>query len=250
MNKYNDLFSYCDPYLDPSAGTELTLTIPVQRVAVLPDLVEVYCDTCKFFGNDPATDDRCIERAGIHMCFLWSMCYSSEQKYSGEEQLPIRELDNFHENVQKLSLALLFLGSADDKTRSLDFRSPMIRGGQSDVDRGQIDDHGRTCLEFRTFDPCYRHPHLILDNFLYMARTLDFFQDPPGERVELEDFSPSHTVGGPFDFWGRRPLEKVFASPEIRQRLLLELDYFSRGPFATRRARDARKTISGWPEPE
>lgn len=169
--KYRDLVLFARPYADLSVGTELTLTIPIERVQVLPQLVVAFCATFARFGNDPSRSDRAVEGAGMHMAFLWSRTYPTTRK------LPREALDSFRASAGKLMLAMSYLGSARGRTRSLDYRLTNLT-----TEDGWIDLHDDTCMEFRVFEPCYDEPARIVENFLCMVRLLHFFTPTPGNR--------------------------------------------------------------------
>lgn len=239
---FQDIVDYAECYPDQSVGTELTLTIPVDRVELLELLVSTFRDTCRSIGTDPASNDDSVARAGMHMCFLWSEVYDSSGR--GMPKLPTESLTQFLGNTRKLIHALIYLGSVGEATRSLDYRY------LEKEDR--IKDHFGTCIEFRTFDPCYKDPPRILEDFLYMARLLDdFFTPTPAQPVKLKEFLflEAYNLDNPLDYWGWKPLEEVFFTPAVRARLLQELDYFAQGPFATERARRAPGIVAGWPAP-
>lgn len=234
--RFRDVVQFYDASLDISVGTELTLTVPIEKAYVLEHTVRSFAGTCSEFGNDSATDEA-TKRAGMHMSLLWT------KKYPVKRRLAQRPLQSFKQNVEKLRLALIYLGSVDDRTRSLDFRG--VHGEQ----RGCLDYHEDTCVEFRAFDPCYRQPGQALDNFLVMVQTLRFFS----EEVERPVGLPSgyhnlvdHTFGGRHDRWGWFPVQEFFLGSKLRNRLLQELAYFADGPLATQRAKDAEKTVAAW----
>lgn len=203
LNKINedigDIVKYMDVYLDVSAGTELTVTIPIEKADIIDLLVRVFNKTCASFGNDPATVERSITRAGMHMCLMKYEIYRSKRK------LPSKALDNFKKNFQKFQLALIYLGSVDGKTRSLHYRG--LFGPEVKIHEKTIDFHGDTCIEIRSFDPCYSHPEKALDNLLVIARLLNFYDESFKEKISLDsDYSLYFNFSNLKDYWGWKPL--------------------------------------------
>ena len=152
-----DVVTFLRVLPDISVGTEATITIPIDKVRFLDKVVECFVQTAEEYGNSIATDLDATERAGMHMTLLWTKNYPSTKRLSPAC------LQTFKQNVEQLKLALVYLGSVGGRTRSLGYRDLNTTG------RGFIDYHEDTCIEFRSFDPCYECPSQILDNFVVIS---------------------------------------------------------------------------------
>ena len=236
-----EAIKYCMPVQDVSVGTEITVTVDVLHLEILPDLVALFCDTCTESGNDPRLQERAIRTAGMHMALLWS------DKYPVTRKLPRRRLENMKAALDRLKFALVLLGSDAVNTRSLLFRR-IVESSDSIESTGNhlIDYHAGTCVEFRVFDTCYEDPDRILENVVLMAKSLSWFDEKPPIPVGLEPNSVVTRTTSPRNTPFGIPIKEFFMRREVDS-LKKQLPYLATGDLVSNRTkRIADEVANGW----
>lgn len=153
---------YISVYNDGSVDTEVTLTLPIDKIEYMIEFIEAFKDLGDAIGNGMSTSN-----AGMHMSFLTTSTYPCTI------DLDEQKLDNFTKQVTKLLPALYFLGTPNSSTRRLTYRKPIISPDKNST-------YPAICtkdnaIEYRLFDTCYDKPEMVLDNFIVMARSLYFY---------------------------------------------------------------------------
>lgn len=153
-------------YNDHSVDSELTFTISLkdpQAVFILPKIVKIFTELA-----DEMNCEIDVRGAGMHMALLQTKDahYPSRPKVENSVRF-----QNFRKSMTMLLPALFFLGTANEKTRALRYRLPMISGNSKYC---AIAYRGGA-LEYRVFDTCYDAPDHILDNVIVMANTIGFW---------------------------------------------------------------------------
>jgi hypothetical protein len=163
-------FRYLQAYRDGSTDTEVTLTLRVDYLAHLPDILRAFKQTCLAFGDCETGN------AGLHLTLL------EGYKYPRTRKLNQRKMANYKRETAKLLLGLAYLAS-NGKTRSFCYRD--LRISASDK-YSAIFTHGNTCLEFRLFDTCYDDPDRVLAYLTLMAKTLRYYTVERKKAVGIE----------------------------------------------------------------
>ena len=206
-------FVYLRVYHDGSVDTECTLTLRVDYLDKLPDIIKAFQATCRHFG-------RCdTENAGMHITLLEGYRYPRQSRLNQEK------LANYKKHVSKLLLALVYLGSCGDMTRSFVFRDMRI---SDHTKYSAIYTHGDTCLEFRLFDTCYGKPETVFDYLAVIAKTLKFYTANPKKAVALRDavsIAQSNTILNKHHCGGYAQLADIYNTRESRTRLFRELSH-------------------------
>jgi len=213
------------------------MTIPIERVKELPLILDAFSETCWMFGSDPRLFPEASNNAGLHLSFLWHRTYPTRRR------LKRRSLDNYKRNVRRLKNALIFLGSDGKQTRTLDMRYSDCYDKYD-----QIAFHDDTCMEFRVFDPCFSDPERVLQNFMIMANTLDFFNETCSYSLEWDPVAIQRIVGTYQTSAEIELLESIFDTDAIRNQLKKELAYFCNGLFPLASAEKAIYIIDSWKE--
>jgi len=214
MGDIMDVLEYTHIYNDGSVDTEITLTLRIEYLHRLPDIVKAFRDTCHEFGNC-GTDN-----AGLHITLLTDSMYPTLKK------LDERKLANFKRQVGKLLLGLVCLGSPDDSTRAFEFRDLEI---SSDRKYSAIYTKGDTCIEFRLFDACFNRPDYIIRYLELINKSLHYYSDEPRRFVKLKDgvsLMRSNQILNKEYKGCYRGLAYVFHTNESITRLFRELAYF------------------------
>lgn len=213
LNGIDKHFKYLRVYHDGSVDTEATLTLRVDYIDELPEIIRVFKETCYHFG--------CCEtqNAGLHITLL------EGYKYPREKKLNQAKLNNFKQEVSKLLLGLVYLASPDEQTRSFQFRDLEIS------DKGKysaIYTHNDTCLEYRLFDTCYNEPDKILGYLTLIAKTLKYYTNNPKKRVGIAQgvsLESSDKLLKKHRYGKFEKLTEVYNSRQSRMRLFDELSY-------------------------
>lgn len=205
-------FRYLRAYHDGSVDTEITLTLRVDYLGLLPDIMQAFKQTCLVFG-DCKTDN-----AGLHLTLLEGYMYPRRRK------LKQRKLANYKREIAKLLLGLAYLGS-NGKTRSFTHRDLRISANKK---FSAICTHGDTCLEFRLFDTCYDEPKRVLTYLALMAKTLRYYTVERKKAVGIEKALTLDTCEKILNkaYYSKSlKLMDVYQSRESRLRLFDELYY-------------------------
>lgn len=174
-------------YNDRSCDSEVTLTIHVRDIGILPTVIKQFLAIGELtMKNRKQKYD--VRGAGIHIALM------AQAEYPTNLKLPKPNVDNLCDQVRKLLPALYFLGASGKNTRSLMFRAPQI--GRSNDTEGRVRygrdkysalyTRGDTVLEYRIFETCYRHPEQIFDFLATVANTLQFYANP---RKKVKPFN-------------------------------------------------------------
>lgn len=156
--------TYFRAYNDGSVNFEVTTTIPVKDIRVLPKLIA-------HFKNHPSYVNA--ENAGMHISILTSGGYDCAP------YLDERLAENFKNEVSKLLPALFFLSAADYKTRPQRYRSFQIKRGKSGYPMINQMTNG---YEFRTFDTCYSKPDMVLNFLDTISRVMRYYSNETIKR--------------------------------------------------------------------
>lgn len=157
---------FAKTYFDVTVDTEFTFTISTlnpKTVLLLPKILEAFYSVKDMFNQEPS-----IEGAGMHITFLKTKDAGYPRGYATQtDQLRFK---NFKKSMTLLLPALYFLSSCNDKSRGLGYRRPQIASIHESAINWLYQG-----LEFRTFEPCYTTPEMILDDVLVGLNCLKFF---------------------------------------------------------------------------
>jgi len=210
------LTEYAHVYNDGSVDSELTLTLHVNHLTKLPEIITAFADTCRHFGSCHTGN------AGLHIALL------TDKKYPSKTKLDPVKLTNFKRQVSKLLLGLVCLGSPNDKTRAFEFRDIQV---SSTTKYSAIFTHDDTCIEYRLFDSCFDRPEYIIRYMEIINRTLHYYTDSPKRYLKLKDHvslkRSSQILDKSYNGCYRR-LAEVFHTDESVARLFRELAYLVR----------------------
>lgn len=211
LHGIDEHFKFLRVYHDGSVDTECTLTMRVNFLDKLPDIIKAFREACLHFG-------RCdTENAGMHITLL------EGYRYPREHQLDPVKMAIYKKQVAKLLLALVYLGSYGDTTRSFAFRDMRI---SDQIKYSAIYTHGDTCLEFRLFDTCYDKPDTVMSYLALIAKTLKFYTTNPKKAVALRDamsIAQSDTILNKRHHGQYARLADIYNTRESRARLFREL---------------------------
>lgn len=162
-------FSYV--YNDSTVDTEQTLTLALDKpenVLLLPKLVKAF-----YSLKDAIGQGIDVSTAGMHMALM----NDPEWKYPSHELRQMVHYRNFRKSIILLMPALYFLGSSNEKSRSLEYRRPSVGCEDMNHDDGHTSaiNYVSGALEFRVFETCYDNPEAILDNMMVMLNCLRFW---------------------------------------------------------------------------
>lgn len=156
---------YMKVYNDGTVDTEATLTIKVEDITEVENILIAFRDLCHNYG-DCETD-----YAGLHITVMETSDYNSLSS------LPSVKIENFKREVAKLVPCLYLLASENgERTRSTHFRMPQISANDK---YSAIFTHHDTCLEYRIFDTCYRQVNRMRVFLNTICETLKFYSDKP-----------------------------------------------------------------------
>lgn len=158
---------FCKFYTDPSVDSEFTATLSLKKsenIFLLPKLVEAFNALGEAIGNGCN-----VENAGMHMALLNDKhCYYNPNDRPDDARLD--QYRNFKKSMALLMPALFFLGSSNEKSRSLHFREPKVS-----LEKYSAVHYIGGALEFRVFNTCYDNPDAVLDNFVVMRNCIRFW---------------------------------------------------------------------------
>lgn len=206
-------FKFLKVYNDGSVDTECTLTLRVDYINELPEIIRIFKATCLHFG-------KCrTKNAGLHLTLLEGYLYPRQRKLNAVK------MANYHKHVAKLLFGLIYLGSNGNVTRGFHCRDIRI----SDKEKySAIYTHNDTCIEFRLFDTCYNHPERVLQYLALMAKTLRYYTDNPKKAVPIHGTLTTEMADRILKKNCRRdyaPLTEIYNSRQSRMRLFTELHY-------------------------
>lgn len=181
---------YARFYTDGSVDSELTFTVAIEDVEIVPRVMKAFCNLKTF------TKYMDTYGAGLHTAVLLHKTYPTST------QFPRDKINNFTIQVTKLLPALFFLASPDCRSRALGFRQPQISSGSK---YSAIYTKNNTVLEYRVFETCYNRPQAFYDYVEVIARTLEFYHDPKKEVKQ---------IGKSFSFSEGQMVHRFFNSPE------------------------------------
>lgn len=192
--------TYSRFYYDGSVDSELTFTLPVERIQHIPKFIRAF----QKIGDKTGHCD--VSGAGMHIAVLPDGVYPSET-----ERFDEAKMDNFIAQNQRLLPALFFLGTANAKTRDLRYRQPRV---SSEERYSAIYTMSGRAIEYRIFDTCYDKPEMVFDYLAVIANTLRYYIDPELQAPRLFSdftFSESH---------GDRSLARFYKTKEKHLRIL------------------------------
>lgn len=155
-------------YDDGSVDSEFTFTLMLDDLEYVTEFIQAFKKLGDTIGNGIKT-----EGAGMHVAIL----NQKKGNYPSGNQLSMKCFDNFAATMARLMPALFFLGSADHRSRGLNYRYPKVSEDKYSAVNG-----GTGALEFRIFETCYDRPEAILDYVCVIAKCLQFYT---AKRVEL-----------------------------------------------------------------
>lgn len=188
-----DVLTYSRFYLDGSVDSEITFTIPIGEIAVVPEFIEAFK---KLADLNQGLDTR---GAGMHIAVIPS---EMNGRYPSHHRMPSNRCENFRTQMSMLLPALYFLGSADHNCRGLGYRKPQIRYNDK---YSAIYTHDDTCFEYRVFETCYNKPEIFFDYVEVIANTLKFYTDPTLTVAQL---------GKQFGLCEGTTVERMYNTPE------------------------------------
>jgi len=219
--------SFSKFYNDGSVDSEHTCTIKLNRpenVFYLEKVVQAFTDLGDCIGNGIDT-----QGAGLHMAFLFRKDASYPHKeddyrrlamtsYGKSRRLQLTKLRNFRKAMIQMLPALYFLGTTNEITRSMSFRTPRI---SIDYRKDALQfahpkyaaiSYRYGAMEFRIFDTCYDNPEAVFDYVAVMANASKYFVEPYVARVD-----PMKTIY--FGNDSSRTLERLYGTIEHLQLL-------------------------------
>lgn len=158
-------------YDDHSVDSELTFTLALtdpEAVFLLPKVIDAFKALGEAVGGNMDT-----QGAGMHMALLNDPdCEYPTGYRSGDRGRFV----NFRRSMQLLLPALYFLGSANETSRGLSYRQPMIEEEGFNGTKYFAINYTGGAVEFRIFDTCYDTPEAILDNLVVMGNCMKFWR--------------------------------------------------------------------------
>ncbi len=219
---------YAEFYNDGSVDSEFTFTLSMENpetVMLLPKFIEIFNEFAEVAGTRMST-----EGAGMHMALL----NSTDCSYpTGNSSRHVPRFHNFQKSMGLLMPALYFLGSSDDRSRSMSYRRPEIG---SDTHRTAVDWRGGA-LEFRVFNTCYDNPEAILDNVVVMQNCLRYWTTKY-RKTGLGKITPS---GCQFGVDGSDKLERFYITLEHIDLLNRGLQLLKPSYYTVREVKTQRK---------
>jgi hypothetical protein len=166
-------------YPDASVDSELTFTLALDKaenILLLPRFIEAWNALGEAIGEGINVDN-----AGMHMALINNTeCYYPSSNRTRDDLLCF---SNFKKSMSMLMPALYFLGSTDEKSRSIYYRVPQV---DNDEKYSAVHYYG-DALEFRVFNTCYDNPEAILDNVVVMKNCMRYwrpeFRDPGMSKI-------------------------------------------------------------------
>lgn len=182
-------------YNDGSVDSEYTLTIPVEKVNVLPEFINSFNKLAEAVGNGMDVDG-----AGMHIAVLPT---ESNGRYPVPRTVELNPegLQNFTTEVTKLLPALFIAAASGNFTRALNYRNPKIERDKYSA----IHVVNGRCLEYRLFETCYQRPEAVFEFLETISRTLEYYKDP-SKKVEVQ--------GKEFAFYDREGLKGFTSTPD------------------------------------
>lgn len=175
--------TYSTFYYDGSVDSEFSVTIPLDKPEYAVELIKAFKALGDEMGNGIDTDG-----AGMHIAILSDP--NGKYGFSDENKILPGHWRNFQASVNHLMPALLFLASADHKSRNLNYRSPEV----SDQKGYAISLRDDSVIEWRVFETCYNRPEMFYDYLCVIANTLKFYTP---KRVTLPFFNKIGELGLP-----------------------------------------------------
>ena len=190
-----DALIYKRFYNDGSVDSEFTFTISVDKVKVLPEIIDSFNKLAEAVGNGMDVDG-----AGMHVAVL---PHESNGRYPvpSSFDMPADKLQNFTTEVTKLLPALFIAATSGNFTRGLNYRNPKIERDKYSA----IHIVGGRCLEYRLFETCYQRPEAIFEYLQTIARTLEYYKDPTKKVA---------TQGKEFVFYDREGIKGFTSTPD------------------------------------
>lgn len=182
-------------YNDGSVDSEFTFTISIDKVKVLPEIIDSFNKLAEAVGNGMDVDG-----AGMHVAVL---PHENNGRYPvpSSFEMPADKLQNFTTEVTKLLPALFIAATSGNFTRGLNYRHPKIERDKYSA----IHIVSGRCFEYRLFETCYQRPEAIFEYLQTIARTLEYYKDPT-KKVE--------TQGKEFVFYDREGIKGFTSTPD------------------------------------
>lgn len=188
-----DGITYAEFYYDGSVDSELTITIPIEKVDIVPHILDSFKELAKVSGTGKID----VRGAGMHISVIPT---EANGVYPVRNfRMPEDKIRNFRENMGKLLPALFFVASSGSQTRAMNFRTPQVSHSEK---YSAIYTHGNTCFEYRVFETCYQRPEAIFEFIGVIAQSLKFYHDPSYKVTELKqrfNFASSRNIANFFD---------------------------------------------------
>lgn len=229
--------TYSTFYYDGSVDSEFSVTIPLDKPEYAIELIKAFKDLAGNLGNGLDT-----EGAGMHIAIL----SDPQGRYGRYDDNKILKghWQNFQSSVSHLLPALLFLASADHKSRGLGYRVPSVSN-----DKGAcISLREDSVIEWRVFETCYDRPEMFYDYLCVIANTLKFYT---AKRISLPFFNKIGKLGLPDDgygvhrfFYTEKHLEALEAGLAVlRPAFRTQAECYKLRNFKVSKAQLRRKTI-------
>lgn len=200
-------FNYIQFYRDGSVDSELTFTLPFERMELIPKVIEAF----KALGK---ANDRVFstQGAGMHTAILPE---SSGGRYPVRMIWDERKFRVFKTELEKIMPALFFLGSADWRSRKTGFREPVVSTSKYSAIH-----FGVGAIEYRVFETCYDHPERIYEFVEVIARTLEYWHDGRGPKIP-DNIKPVQLVNTNSGY----NLRRLFEDEATLRNLVRTIDY-------------------------
>lgn len=165
-------------YNDGSVDSEHTFTLMLdnpENVFLLPKILEVFTLLHEEINGDRPMQ---VEGAGMHIALLNSEngYYEKSSEYASRYSPHLDAFMNYRSSMQMLLPALFFLGSSNETSRRLNFRTPRIERGDEGNGKYHAVNFAYGALEFRLFETCYDNPEAILDMVCVISNSMKYWR--------------------------------------------------------------------------
>lgn len=208
-----EAINYIRFYRDGSVDSELTFTLPIEKVHVVSEVIDVWKQLAKAANGTGKMD---VRGAGMHIAVLPEGCNGVYP--TSPARIDRDKFNNLESQLTKLMPALFFLGSANYQSRSLGYRHPRV--SWSDKYSAVYANYG-VGLEYRVFETCYDTPETFFDYVEVIANSLKFYADP---TLTVESLGKEFVFTNP-DESRDQPLARFYNTTEALRVLNAQIKY-------------------------
>lgn len=165
-------------YNDGSVDSEHTFTLMLdnpENIFLLPKILEVFTLLHEEINGDRPME---VQGAGMHIALLNSEngYYEKRTEFASRFSPHLDAFMNYRRSMQMLLPALFFLGSSNETSRRLNFRTPRVERGDEGNGKYHAVNFAYGALEFRLFETCYDNPEAILDMVCVISNSMKYWR--------------------------------------------------------------------------